>query len=235
MVDPAVSVVMAAWNGELYIKEQIDSILNQLRPADELIISLDPSTDRTEKIIRSYVDDRICLLPGPGRGVVANFENGLKHVHNDIIFLSDQDDVWNPEKVENVLQTFVKTGADLVLHDNEIVDENLNLQESSYFTFHGTKTGFWQNILRNSFMGCCMAFRRAILDEALPFPSRVPMHDQWLGLTASRTGKVVLLNQPLLKYRRHRNNQTDLQHSSFGEMIRWRFNVLLSLKERGLL
>ena len=90
----SVSVAMASYNGEKYIKEQLESILKQLKDTDEVIISLDPSTDATEQVIASLKDKRIQVISGPGKGVKKNFENAIIHCKNDIIFLSDQDDIW---------------------------------------------------------------------------------------------------------------------------------------------
>ena len=97
----SVSVVMAAYNGEKYLPQQIDSIISQMNPDDELIISLDPSDDRSEQIIRDYCMkySNIRLLMGPGKGLISNFENGLRSAVNEYIFLADQDDVWLKEKI----------------------------------------------------------------------------------------------------------------------------------------
>ena len=91
---PSVSVALAAYNGEKYLHRQIQSILEQLKEDDELVISLDPSQDQSEELIRSFHDPRIKLLKGPGKGLIKNFENALLHTRNDVIFLSDQDDIW---------------------------------------------------------------------------------------------------------------------------------------------
>ena len=100
----AVSVVMAAYNGEKYIKEQIDSIIEQLNEEDEFIVSLDPSNDDSERIILEY--PKIKLVHGPGKGVIKNFENGLKYAQNEFVFLTDQDDIWLEYKVKLVLEQF---------------------------------------------------------------------------------------------------------------------------------
>ncbi len=230
-----VSVVMAACNGEDFIEAQIASIIQQLDERDELVISLDPSTDRTESLISGFQDQRIRLLKGPGQGVVSNVENGLNAAHGDYIFLADQDDIWCSRKLKVVLDALKKDDTLLVLHDCRIIDENLSELESSYFQWHGTKKGFWSNLLRNSFIGCCMAFKRSLLDRALPFPKNLPMHDQWLGLTACRTGKVRYLKEPLIDYRRHSNNQSSLSHADILTMIRWRLTLIRILKERKLI
>ena len=95
---------MAAYNGELYIAQQLDSILNNIKINDEVIISDDGSSDRTREIIRDYIvkDNRIKLVDGPQKGVVKNFENALEYANGEIIFLCDQDDVWKDNKIEKL-------------------------------------------------------------------------------------------------------------------------------------
>ena len=90
------SVAMAYYNGAKYIDEQIRSILANMEDADELIISVDDASDGSETILQNWAqnDPRIRIIKGPGKGVVKNFENAIKHCRGDIIFLSDQDDVW---------------------------------------------------------------------------------------------------------------------------------------------
>lgn len=230
-----VSVVMAACNGEEFIEAQIASIIKQLGERDELVISLDPSSDQTESVISGFQDQRIRLLKGPGQGVVSNVENGLYAAHGDYIFLADQDDIWCSRKLKIVLDVLTKDDTLLVLHDCSIVDKNLSEMESSYFQWHGTKKGFWNNLLRNSFIGCCMAFKRSLLATVLPFPQNLPMHDQWIGLAACKTGKVRYLEEPLIAYRRHSTNQSSLSHATLSTMVRWRLAMIKVLKERKLL
>ena len=104
----SISVAMAAYNGQKYIADQIESILNQLYPTDELVVSMDFSTDQTEEIVLEYAkkDSRIHLITGPSKGVIKNFENAIAYTQNEIIFLADQDDFWLPGKVERVLKEF---------------------------------------------------------------------------------------------------------------------------------
>lgn len=227
-----VSIAMAAYNGARYIGEQIASILPQLSENDELIISLDPSTDGTEKVISAFGDSRIRLLDGPGQGVIKNFENALNHCRGGLIFLCDQDDVWAVDKVRCVEETFDQTGALLVLHDAEVVDGELHPLQPSFFLLKGTRTGFWRNFVKNSYIGCCMAFRAELLPFILPFPQTLPMHDQWIGLRAEKKGSVALLRKPLLKYRRHGDNVSGDTHASVTQMIKWRLQLLRALNKK---
>ena len=132
-----ISVAMAVYNGEKYFEAQLVSILSQLEKDDEIIISLDPSTDGTETIIRNYckIDKRIHVCRGTGEGVIINFENAIRHCRNEIIFLADQDDVWVENKVSLMLKRFENSKVVLVVHDAKVVNENLEVKEASFFFF----------------------------------------------------------------------------------------------------
>lgn len=227
----SISVVLAAYNGEKYIREQLDSIVCQLQSEDELIISLDPSSDHTEDIICEYMEiyKNIVLVDGPGLGVVKNFENGLQHVKNEYIFLCDQDDVWLDTKVKDVLSCF-QENVTLVLHDAYMSDEYLQIEHNSFFEFRGVSVGKFKNIIKNSYIGCCMVFKRELLDYILPFPKDIPMHDQYIGLVSECIGKNVLLKKPLIYYRRHGENVSNLNHSGFIQMIKWRIAIIRAVK-----
>lgn len=225
-----ISVALAAYKGEQYISGQLDSILAQLGENDELIISDDYPEGKTREIALDYQsqDKRVRYIEGEGKGVVKNFENALKACSGDVIFLSDQDDVWMPDKVEHVMKEFL-SGADLVLHDASVTDSALNITEPSYFAVHGSNASFFGNMARNSFVGCCMAFTKQVLHESLPFPEALPMHDWWIALVAlKKKRKVILLREPLIKWRRHSETVTG-RKTSLLEKINWRIKMLLSL------
>lgn len=219
---------MAACNGGRYISEQISSVLSALQEDGELVISLDPSFDNTEELIKSFSvkDERVKLFYGKGKGICKNFENALEHCRGDIIFLCDQDDVWNKNKVSEILKVFSEKDVLLVVHDAKITDENLNTIENSYFEVRNCKSGFLKNILKNSYIGCCMAFKKELLNYCLPFPNKIPMHDQYLGLIAEKYGKVEFIPKTLIKYRRHSGNSTVLNHSGIFQMLKWRFEII---------
>lgn len=226
----SVSVVMAVYNGDAYLKEQIESIVCQLTQEDELIISLDPSSDNSKTVIESYQKTYpfITLLEGPGKGLIRNFENGLKHVHNEYVFLSDQDDVWKKNKVETVLNAFDENTM-LVMHDAVITDSDLNEVSPSFFKERNVCTGYYHNLLKNSYRGCCMAFRKEVLNYVLPFPTLLPMHDQYIALTAELMGDVKLIEEPLMKYRRHEENASSMEHAGIIQMIKWRVQIIKAM------
>lgn len=226
-----ISVAMAVFNGEKYIKEQIESILPQLLPDDEIIISYDDSADNTYKIIKelSFFDKRIKIIKGPDLGIIKNFENAILNCKNEYIFLSDQDDIWLQNKVKSILSEFQNNNPDLILHDAIIVDENLKELYNSFFKKRNSKPGLFNNIIKNSYIGCCMAGKATFFKKCLPFPKSIPMHDQWIGMIAERFWKISFLNEKLIKYRRHNQNATKDENSSIVNMIKWRVILLKEL------
>lgn len=202
-----ISVCMATYNGEKYIKEQIMSILKQIKDNDEFIISDDKSTDNTRKIVEEINDPRIKLVINEGEnGYTKNFENALKKSSGDTIFLSDQDDVWVDNKVELMLKQL--ENSDMVISNAKIVDSNLEVINESHFQLYNVKKGFWNNFLKTRYIGACMAFKREVLERALPFPKhqKYCAHDYWLTIISETFYEVSLEEEPLLLYRRHGDN-----------------------------
>lgn len=202
-----ISVCMATYNGEKYIEEQLKSILDQLSEEDEVVISDDHSKDSTINVIQSINDPRIRVYYNEGeKGYTKNFENALKHSEGDIIFLSDQDDVWIEGKVKAVLNSLKR--FQFVVTDAEIVDGSLNTLYASHFKLTSVKSGFIRNFSKTRYIGACMAFKRCVLDKALPFPKNQSLcaHDYWLAIVSEMYFKAGLIETPYLKYRRHDAN-----------------------------
>ncbi len=228
-----ISVCLASYNGERYIKEQLLSILKQIDKDDEIIISDDASSDKTIDIINSINDRRIKLIDGPQQGPAKNFENALLHSKGDLIFLSDQDDVWLDNKVSRMID--VLKDCDLVLSDCRIVNMQLEVTNPSYFSILPPKTGVLNNIVRNHYLGCCLAFNRKVLDYSLPFPKDIVMHDIWIGLCANAFCKVKVINMPLMLYRRHDDTVSfaaGVSENSIGYKIKYRLQMILALLRR---
>lgn len=230
-----ISVALAAYKGEKYIYEQIKSILPQLAPGDEIIVSDDRPGGITEKIVRKMMekDKRIIYVEGAGKGVVANFINAIRHCKGDKIFLCDQDDVWLPDKVKLVMEAF-RDGADLVLHNAYVTDKRLKITGYSFFEQRGSRKGVVHNIVKNSYMGCCMAFDRKMLKHIMPIPKNIPMHDQWIGIICEIYGKVEFIDQPLIYHRMHGNNVTGTSTTSFSQKMDWRRYLITRLYRRVL-
>ena len=154
------SVAMTTMNGERYLGEQLGSILVQLEEGDELVISDDGSTDGTTALLKdlSERDPRVRLIEGPRQGIIANYEHVIRACRGDVIFLSDQDDVWAEDKVKKVTDALEETGASLVMHDARVMNEDLTeVLYPSFFAFRGCRSGFFASLLKNRYIGCCMA------------------------------------------------------------------------------
>lgn len=223
-----VSVAMATYNGEKYIKEQINSILINLEQNDELIISDDGSKDNTRNIVQNIQmnDSRVKLFDGPKKGVKQNFANAIEKCNGEYIFLADQDDVWIDDKVKKVLKVFEEKGVTLVIHNCEIVNEKLEKTDKTFFEFRNSGKGIIKNIWKNTYIGCCMAFKSEIKDKILPIPNDIEMHDQWIGIINEKYGKSYFLDECLIKYRRHGNNVSQMKHYGLWKMIKNRIVFL---------
>ncbi len=228
MSNVKISVCMATYNGEKYIKEQLASILSQISENDEIIISDDSSIDNTLKIIESINDSRIKIYRNCFRNVAKNFEFSISKASGDIIFLSDQDDIWHPYKVKNYMDQFNNIDIGLVIANLQLVDKEGEETGKEFFE-QGFRGGFLQNLIKNNFIGCSIAFRQELVSKVLPFPNNIPMHDWWIGLIALQTSKVKYIDQKLTYYRRHDNNVTSSHRSSFKNILIWRLNLILKL------
>ena len=206
---------MATYNGEKYIHKQLESILQQLMPGDEIVVSDDQSTDKTLAIIDSLADSRIKVSQNCGlKGPLGNFEQAIKRAKSSFIILADQDDVWLPGKVDAM--RLLLQDNDLVLSDCQVINGNGELIHASFFKHRRSHPGFWKNLYRNSYVGCCMAFRRDILTYVLPFPSQIHMHDWWIGLLVEAKGKVCFYPKPLIHYVRHGNNASPTGETGYS-------------------
>lgn len=202
-----ISVCIASFNGEKFIEEQVRSILNQLSNFDEVVVSDDGSTDSTLEILNSINDARIRIVRNATpRGYTSNFENAIKSSRGELIFLSDQDDVWIDGRVQEM--SFRLQKSDFVICDAKFVSDSLSPLGITYFELRGGGSGFARNIIKLRYLGACMAFRRHILKKVLPFPTRRDLctHDLWLALVAEFYYKVDVIVEPYILYRRHGAN-----------------------------
>jgi len=226
-----ISVCMAAYNGEKYIAEQISSILAQLGADDELVISDDASLDDTLNIIRSFNDERIVLIEGDVFGSPTyNFENAIKRAQGDFIFLADQDDVWLPDKVHKTLPWLEK--FDLVVSDCIVVDKELNVIKKSFVDGRIRQNGLIHNLHHNPYMGCCMAFKKSVLNYVLPFPRCLALHDIWIGLSVELNGNQCFIDDKLIFFRRHGKNASpsgEKSKRSLFSKLSYRMVVILAL------
>lgn len=235
-----VSVCMATCNGAAYVREQIESILNQLSESDELLISDDASTDGTVQIIRQIQDERIHFLGSHRYGSpVLNFERVLREARGQYIFLADQDDVWLPNKVARMLEEL--QSVDLVVSDCTFINETGRVIGESYFKSYKSGAGILKNFIKNTYLGNCMAFRKSVLSKILPFPpslhkaSKLALyHDVWIGIVANIWFRVRFIPDKLSAYRRHSANASPTEMSakspnSFVKKIKSRYLLATGL------
>lgn len=223
------SVAMATYNGEQYLRTQLESILSQLDSDDEVVIVDDASTDSTVNLVEGFNDPRILLLRNSvNLGVLKSFERAIKTTSGEILFLSDQDDVWHADKVRVVTAAFADPSVTLVLSDAVIINADGKLIASSFFGATGRfEPGVLKTLIRNRYLGCTMALRRCLVQRVLPFPARTPMHDMWIGIVNQVHGKMTFLDQSLMSYRRHDANVS--QNGSLRQRLVWRINLLGNL------
>lgn len=226
-----VSVAMATYNGEVYIEEQLKSILTNLTLEDEIIISDDGSKDKTREIVKEYMekDNRIKLIEGPRKGIKQNFANAINNCNGKYIFLADQDDIWMEDKVQKVLLAFEVNNCTLVIHDAKIINEKEEEIISSFFKYRNSGKGIIKNIYKNTYIGCCMAFDSKIRGKVLPIPENIEMHDQWIGIIAEQNGESYFLKEPLILYRRHNNNNSSMKRYGIMKIIKNRLTLVKEL------
>ena len=227
-----ISVCIATYNGERYIRQQIESIVFQLNVDDEIIVSDDGSTDGTLDIVKGIDDKRIKIIEGPGRkSPILNFECALKASKGDFIFLSDQDDVWKPDKVE-ICMKWLKT-YHCVVSDAEVTDNRLKPLYPSLYAIMQVRQGrIYNTIWKNGYTGCCMAFRRNVLEASLPFPKNIPMHDIWIGNVAAYKYNVIFIPDRLIHFRRHENTiSCNGKGSKFTiwQQMKFRLNIIKNI------
>lgn len=236
-----ISVCIATFNGERYIKAQIESILSQLEQTDEIIISDDCSNDNTLSIINDINDERIKIIThkrifikkhhANGYYCSNNFANAINHAKGDYIFLSDQDDIWYEGKVKRVLEELQK--SDLCFSNFSIIDQDQNIIDKIHFKENPITKNWFYNFNKNVFFGCCMAFKKDCIKDFMPIPITIPSYDTWIGTVLHfRKKKISFIMEPLVFYRRHNSNVSQATCKSKNSVyfkIFWRIQFLVEL------
>lgn len=229
------SVAMAVYNGEKYIEEQVNTVLKSLNACDELVISCDPSTDRTNDIVNqlAQMDNRVTVINNNSEhGVVPNFCNAISHCRGKYIFLCDQDDIWRQDKVAKVLKCFSDDEAWLVIHDARVVDGKGLDTGKTLFALSKISTNPTRNFYKGTYWGCCMAFRSELTPIILPINSKL-RHDLWIGiLTGYLKRKIVLIDDTLIDHRIHGDNVTTGHRRPMKEVIADRILLARELSGR---
>lgn len=231
----SVDILLSTYNGKLFLKGQIDSIIDQTFTQWRLIARDDGSIDSTEDILNRYSkkDPRITLIQDDlgNLGPCQSFAELMKHLTADYVMFCDQDDVWVSEKIERMLKPAISSDLDypdkpiLTVSDLIITDENLNrFSPSSFWKYQGyspnKKPGFNTIIVQNKFPGCSMMFNRKLVEILKDIPSEAVMHDWWIALIASAFGKISIINEPLVYYRQHCLNRIGVSQNSISGIIR---------------
>lgn len=217
------SVVMCTFNGALHLEEQLDSLRRQDRPADEIVIRDDASTDATWEVLNDYskiLPGQVRLIEGgPNIGFLRNFEAAIAAATGEAIFLCDQDDTWEPGKIAAFERVFVdEPDVGLVFSDAELIDETgdpigRRAWQTSWLKFDPVLEPDWYSggafrrlLAGNVVTGAAMAFRGKYRELVLPFPAalgRWNIHDGWIALLVSAVSPVVPVSYPYIRYRVH--------------------------------
>lgn len=218
-----IAIMMATYNGENYIKEQLDSILSQTNRDWTLFIHDDKSSDQTPRILAEYakkhpeievITDSSVVGGSSERNFSAIHKWVTEHYDFDYFMFADQDDFWYDTKVENSLKTLENVpdheAKPVLVHtDLEIVDEGLNTLGQSFFAYRALDASvkdLSHLLIQNNITGCTMFWNKALNDKLTLDSEHVAMHDWWISLVAASFGEIVVLKEPTIKYRQHGNN-----------------------------
>ncbi len=211
MAKPMISVAIATYNGEKYLREQLDSIYNQSHKDIEVVVSDDCSYDSTAQILEEYRVEH-CLdyhVNKKNIGFVKNFEKAILHCSGDYIALSDQDDIWMPDKLEILLSEI--DNCFLIYSDAHLIDGKRNIIHKSFAKYMGKPDSFNLNTLlfQNLVPACTALYKRELIQSALPFPDDIMYHDWWLSIVSSTLSCIKYVNLPLISHRLHKDSHTE--------------------------
>lgn len=232
-----ISVALCTHNGARFLPAQLESIINQTLPPDEIVLSDDASTDDTvviaEAIVARHPGMRLRVVRNAQPlGVTKNFERAVLATEGDLIVLSDQDDLWYPNRIERAAAEFDRRPELLLLHgDARLVDADGEPLGSDLFA--ALEATPWELgsiaegraievfLRRNLALGAATMFRRSLLETAVPFDEGW-VHDEWLAVIAAATaeGTVDFVPEPLIDYRQHGANQIGVRKLSFRGKFR---------------
>lgn len=230
----SISVAMAVYNGEAYLPEQLDSILKQLEPQDEIVVSYDKSRDNTWQLLQEYQSKypQVRVLENQNPGINGNFNNAIAGCKGDYIFICDQDDRWADNKRAAVVESFEKHGADMVIHNGVHIDGEGNVISDPFFSMYRIGDGKLKNILKPRYSGCCTAFTREMAAKIMPMPMKLDAYDHWIGTVGEFFGKIAYDERILLYHRLHGGNVTPVSTRSLGVILKARGRLLWELAKR---
>lgn len=229
-----ISVAMTAYNGAQYIKEQLDSILCQIKPGDEIVVSYDVSRDDTWEILQDYTAryPQVRVVKNDHPGINGNFNNAIAACTGDYIFICDQDDRWAENKRQCVMETFEKTNADMVIHNGVHMDSDGKIISEPFFEIFRIGDGKIKNILKPRYSGCCIAFSRDMAKKIMPMPMNLDAYDHWIGTIGEFFGKIAYDDRVLLYHRLHGGNVTPNSSRPLKVILKARSTLLRELFRR---
>lgn len=203
-----VSIAMTTYNGEKYLREQLDSIYRQTHKNIEVIVCDDRSTDNTANILEEY-SRKFALkyyINENNLGFVKNFEKVISLCNGDYIALADQDDVWLKNKIEVLLN---EIGENLLIHtDCTLIDEQSNIISRYWKGNIESHTSFEDFLFSNMVTGCTVLMSQELQKKSLPFPEGLAYHDWWLGIVSVNETRLKYITTPLTLYRQHSSQDT---------------------------
>ena len=218
--------MLSIYNGENYLQQQLDSLSHQSHKDLNVIARDDGSSDNSKKILTSYNVE--ILSSDKNIGVKKSFSkllgHALKSTNSNYFMFSDQDDIWYEKKIEKTMQKMKEMehqypDKPILIHtDLEVVDENLQTIDKSFWHFGNidpSSNAFNKLLMQNTITGCTVMINRKLAELALPIPNEAIMHDWWLGLVASKFGKIAYVDEPLIKYRQHDKNSIGAKGFSY--------------------
>lgn len=236
-----VDIVLCTYNGEAFLAQQLDSILNQTYSNFRILIFDDCSIDNTAKIIKNFQNhtNKICWFRNNTRlGLVKNYEQGIAYASAPYIALADQDDIWDEKKLEIQMQAMLARSDPsrpcLIHSDLQVINDSGQLIATSYFKRRkytlSNKNRFLPQILSyNGVMGCTILINEPLKKAAIPFPTKTHLHDYWLAVLNECIGERITLNTGLVKYRIHQSNTSQAGKRIFKEAFSRGPSTLLSL------
>lgn len=241
-----VDILMATYNGEMYISQQIESIVNQTYKEWILYIRDDGSNDKTISILEKYKNmypEKIFIIRDNKRGLGAkmNFAELMKYSTNDYCMFADQDDIWLEDKIEKSMNEMNKMeekfgkNRPLLVHTNlKVVDKELNVIDNSFWRYQNLnpdnkKLNYL--LVQNNITGCTMLMNKELIKFSIDIPVKCIMHDWWIGLVAAAKGEISYIEYPTILYRQHGNNEVGAHKYNSKDYFKQKVNNINNIKE----
>lgn len=232
---PHISVCVATYNGAEFVAEQLLSILDQLSPEDEVIVIDDASSDQTVATVRALGDPRLrVIVLDRNVGYVRAFERAIGEARGEVVFLSDQDDRWLPDRVRDM--THALKEAALVVSNFSVFGGTATFVQSRRLRARDSRRHLrnllWIWVGLRPYYGCCMAFRAELIPRVLPFPAFLSeTHDQWIGMVGNASRSVIHLERDTVARRVHAGNASARGNRPLRTIVAARMMMARAMRE----